>query len=168
MAFLAALVALLACGGDPTGPALGVARAISGELPRLSGPLVHGPGSLDPIAVRGRITVVNFWATWCAPCREEQPVLQSLWRDVRDEGVAVVGVNYRDDPAAARAWVREFGVGYPSVSDPDGSYAADFGFTGLPATYVADERGQLRYRFYGAVTRSALERVLAELRPDGG
>jgi cytochrome c biogenesis protein CcmG/thiol:disulfide interchange protein DsbE len=80
----------------------------------------------------------------------------------------MVGVNYRDDAAAAAQWVRHYRVAYPSVSDPDGAYAADFGFPGLPATYVADASGQLRYRFYGAVTRDSLERVLNEVGVPSG
>ena len=80
-------------------------------------------------------------------------------------GVVMVGINYNDDAAAARDWVQTFDVGYPSVSDPDGAAAADFGFPGLPATYVADATGRLRYRFYGEVTQSTLDRVLTELEP---
>lgn len=75
----------------------------------------------------------------------------------------MVGINFNDDAAAARDWVETFDVRYPSVSDPDGAAAGDFGFPGLPATYVADATGQLRYRFYGEVTQSALERILTEL-----
>ena len=160
---MAAVTTVLASCTHSSGPEFGVAQPASGPLPAVSGRTVQG-GSFGPADYRGHVTVVNFWATWCAPCRREQPQLQQVWREERRDGVVMVGVNYRDDAAAARDWVRTYDVGYPSVADPSGAYAAKFGFAGLPATYVADARGNLRYRFYGAVTQSALERVLAQLR----
>jgi DsbE subfamily thiol:disulfide oxidoreductase len=162
-AFLAlSLAALVACTADAGGSARGTAQEISGPLPQVSGRTLRG-GTFGPPDYRGKITVVNVWATWCGPCREEQPTLQQVWRDVRDEGVTMVGINYGDDAAAAEQWVRRYEVTYPSVSDPDGAYAADLGFPGLPATYIADARGDLRYRFYGAITRESLERALGEV-----
>jgi thiol-disulfide isomerase/thioredoxin len=161
-----AAAAVLASCTHSSGPTYGVAQPTSGPLPTVSGRTVQG-GTFVPAEYRGHVTVVNFWATWCAPCRREQPQLQRVWRHERGDGVVMVGVNYRDDAAAARDWVRTYDVGYPSVVDPSGSYAATFGFAGLPATYVADAQGQLRYRFYGAVTEPALERVLAQVRASG-
>lgn len=161
---LLALVSASACSPDAAVSEFGTARPASGPLPRIEGPTLQG-GSFGPAEYRGHVTVVNVWATWCSPCRREQPELQAVWERVRREGIVMVGINYNDDAAAARDWVRTFDVRYPSVSDPDGAAAVDFGFPGLPATYVADATGQLRYRFYGEVSQSALDRVLSELEP---
>jgi cytochrome c biogenesis protein CcmG, thiol:disulfide interchange protein DsbE len=153
-----------ACSRDSGASELGTARPASGPLPRIEGPTLQG-GTFGPAEYRGHVTVVNVWATWCSPCRREQPALEAVWERARHEGVVVVGINYNDDAAAAKDWVRAFDVRYPSVSDPDGAAAGDFGFPGLPATYVADASGELRYRFYGEVTQGALDRVLSELVP---
>ena len=161
---LLALAAASACTRDSGASEFGTARPASGPLPRIEGPTLQG-GSFGPAEYRGHGTVVNVWATWCSPCRREQPALQAVWERTRRMGVVMVGINYNDDAAAARDWVETFDVGYPSVSDPDGAAAGDFGFPGLPATYVADATGRLRYRFYGEVTQSTLDRVLAELQP---
>ena len=158
-----------ACTSDET-PSFGEPVAIDGALPSVSGPEIPGSGSFSPSRYQGDVTVVNFWATWCTPCREEQPVLENVWAKYQDRGVSVVGVNYKDDDAAAKEWLRTYDVSYPSVVDSTGAYASDFAFPGLPATYVADSEGRLRYRFYGAVTEqqlgSVIDEVLAE-SPDG-
>ena len=161
---LFAFASASACTRDAGSSEFGTARPASGPLPRIEGRTLQG-GTFGPAEYRGHVTVVNVWATWCSPCRREQPALQAVWERARHEGVVVVGINYNDDAAAAKDWIRTFDVRYPSVSDPDGAAAADFGFPGLPATYVADATGMLRYRFYGEVTRAALDRILSELEP---
>jgi DsbE subfamily thiol:disulfide oxidoreductase len=166
---IAALLLLLtlgstsACSRDTDTSEFGTLRPASGPLPRIEGPTLQG-GVFGPAQYRGHITVVNVWATWCSPCRREQPALQAVWERVRHDGVIMVGINYKDDDAAAIDWIETFDVGYPSVSDTEGAAAFDFGFPGLPATYVADAMGQLRYRFYGEITQGALVRVLSELQ----
>jgi thiol-disulfide isomerase/thioredoxin len=135
----------------------------SGPLPRLSGPTLTG-GTVSPADYRGKVVVVNFWAAWCGPCRVEQPILQDAWEERRDDGVFFLGIDYNDDPAAARAHVREFGVTYPSLEDPDKRITGvEFGVAGIPATIVADRRGQMRYLFVGAVSEAELTAALDEL-----
>jgi thiol-disulfide isomerase/thioredoxin len=156
-------VLLAACSSGATDDRLGL-REVSDPLPRLEGRTVAG-GTFGPADYRGAVVVVNAWATWCGPCRREQPALQRAYHRFKDRGVVFVGLNERDDDAAARAWIREFGVGYPSLSDPSGAYARDFDFVGLPDTYVADAGGTMRYAIVGQLDEdeliSAIEDVLA-------
>jgi thiol-disulfide isomerase/thioredoxin len=155
----------------------GAAIEVSGPVPDISeqaltevgvaADLPDGQVTLDYYA--GHVLVVNFWASWCGPCRKEQPGLQRLSEEYHDEGVRFIGVNFRDDAAAAREYVREFAVSYPSVQDRDGKIAHRFGIPYLPATVVAGVDGQLRYRLLGAQDevepRGSIEEILAEPAP---
>jgi len=162
-ALLAAFgLAATVCTGGSAISELGVAQEISGELPALEGATLEG-GTFGPGDYAGKVLVVNFWATWCGPCAEEQPRLQRIWEWYESRGVQMVGVNHQDNRAAAKDWVADYGVTYPSIEDPSGSYAHDFGFTGLPATFVADPEGELRYRVYGAVSEEELAQILDRL-----
>jgi thiol-disulfide isomerase/thioredoxin len=152
-------------GGGSAAPdqALG-AKAMDEPAPALAGDTVRG-GTASLADLRGKVVVVNFWATWCDPCREEQPELVQLSRDYRGRGVEFLGVTERDDTAKARAWVREFHVPYPSIVDEPGAWADDFAFFGLPDTYVIDRKGTIRWAVYGQTDANQLkgliDRVLA-------
>ena len=142
----------------------GQAVEVSGPMPTISAPTLDG-GRVTSDTYRGEVVVVNFWASWCGPCRREQPGLERLWGEYEPRGVQFVGVNFRDDPAAARTYLEEFGVTYPSVPD-DGVIAHRFGVPYLPATILVDGSGGMRYRLLGAqdeaVVRGYLEELLAE------
>ena len=142
----------------------GAAVEISGPMPRIDqDALVEG--AVSPGLYRGKVLVVNFWASWCGPCRQEQSGLQALWDEYEPAGqVQFLGIDFRDDEAAAREYVREFSVRYPSVTD-DGPLANDFGIPYLPATVIVDRSGEMRYRLLGAQpeerVRSYIEELLA-------
>jgi cytochrome c biogenesis protein CcmG, thiol:disulfide interchange protein DsbE len=138
------LTASLERGETPTAPVFSLER------------LNAQPGELSLASYRGNIVVLNFWATWCGPCRDEMPLLQESWERLRGEGVIFVGINaesLRDD---ARAFLRRYGVTYPNVYDGKGWTLGRYGLTGYPETYFIDTRGRVRFRIGGAV-RSAEE-----------
>jgi thiol-disulfide isomerase/thioredoxin len=164
-----AAVALMLLAGACTGSAgaddpLG-AKAMNEPAPALAGDTVQG-GTAALADLRGKVVVVNFWATWCAPCRAEQPELVRLSEDYRARGVEFLGVTERDDTAKARAWVKEFDVPYPSIVDAPGAWADDFAFFGLPDTYIVDRAGIIRWSVFGqtdaAQLRPLIDEVLAQ------
>ena len=133
------------------------------RLPELTGESLDGE-RLDASAYAdGNVLVINVWADWCGPCRLEQPMLVRLADRYRDEGVRFLGINYQDDRDAARAWVREFDVPYPSLFDPSGRSAADLGFPALPDTYVVDPGGTIRWVVYGETDEAELAGLIDEV-----
>jgi thiol-disulfide isomerase/thioredoxin len=120
--------------------------------------------TLRSAVFRGSITVVNIWASWCAPCRVEQPELEKVWRDFASKGVRFLGVDIRDTVAAARAHVDEFRVTYPSVADPYSLIASKYRVRLVPTTLVLDREGRVAYQITSVTHESDLARILdAEL-----
>jgi thiol-disulfide isomerase/thioredoxin len=161
---LVLLAAACSGGGSAGADDLLGAKAMNEPAPALAGDTVQG-GTVALADFQGKVVVVNFWATWCDPCRKEQPELVQLSNDYRDRGVEFLGVFERDDTAKARAWVREFDVPYPSIVDESGAWADDFAFFGLPDTYVIDRSGTIRWVVSGltdaAQLRQLIDQVLA-------
>ena len=155
-----ALVVLAACSGGDVEPGAGVSE-VTGAMPELSGTSLRGD-LVSPADYEGRVVVVNFWATWCGPCRREQPALSRVQADQGPEGAMFIGVNFRDDASAARAYLAEFGVAYPSLEDPSGSVAHRFGVPYLPATIVTDAQGEMRFRAVGEIDEPTLRELIAE------
>jgi DsbE subfamily thiol:disulfide oxidoreductase len=135
---------------------------VKGPMPRIDRGALTG-GRVAPELFQGNVTLVNFWASWCGPCRLEQPGLERLWGELQGQGVQFVGINFQDDRAAALAYLDEFDVTYPSVTDREGVLAYRFGVPYLPATVLVDARGEMRYRLVGAQTETTLRRYLTEL-----
>jgi cytochrome c biogenesis protein CcmG/thiol:disulfide interchange protein DsbE len=135
----------------------------SRPAPDFTMPDLDSGESISLSAFRGKIVVLNVWASWCLPCREEAPALQAAWEAYGGRGVQFLGSNYQDDRDAARGFIREFGITYPSVFDPSGRLAVDYGFVGLPSTFVIDSSGRIRFQFTGYMTGQKLRRVLDEL-----
>lgn len=131
--------------------------------PPLSGPTVSG-GTADLSRERGRVVVVTIWASWCAPCRSELPVLAKAYHRYRPSGVAFLGIATRDDRSGARAMLDRTGLSdVPSILDTDGSIAIDWGATGVPETFVVDRSGRIRAHRVGAVTAAWLDRAVRPL-----
>jgi thiol-disulfide isomerase/thioredoxin len=151
---------------DPTGPV-----AMNVPLPTISGRSLTG-GELSTDELRGTVSVINVWATWCRPCRREQPALARLAADYGDR-VKFMGINYRDDRVAAKRWAQEeFSVPYPSISDPDGRSAFLLKFSlGIPDTYIVDGGGTIRWAILGETdaheVQGLVDQLLAEPSPSG-
>jgi len=114
-------------------------------------PLFAG-GVLNTQSLRGKVLVVNFWASWCYPaCYEEAPRLQRVWERFRDRGVVVIGVNIQDQEEAARTFIRRFGQTFPNGMDRTGRISIDYGVYGVPETFIVDQGGRIVDKFVGAV-----------------
>lgn len=120
-------------------------------------PAVAADDTVDEVALaefEGRVVVLNFWASWCGPCRVEQPDLNEAHASVPSDEVAFLGVNIEDSEANARAHLREFDVPYPSIYDPSNRYASEFDGVGprsIPSTVFVDAEGRVAARIFGVV-----------------
>lgn len=104
---------------------------------------LDGGGNLSLASLRGKVVVLNFWASWCAPCKSEAPRLEAAWKRYRSRGVVVVGVDAQDFSVDARRFIRKHGLTYPNVHDGPGGVLPKYGVTGFPETYFVDRRGRL-------------------------
>lgn len=184
-AVMAAGLLLAACSDSPEEPAsqpVGEQGFVAGDgslvvlpeadrqpAPEVAGPTLDG-GELSLAQFKGRVVVLNVWASWCAPCRKESPDLQQVWEETRDEGSQFLGIDTRDSDAAANAFVANYGLTYPHLIDTDGRKQLGFSDTlppqSIPSTLVIDRSGRVAARALGVVTaanlRGLLEPLLAE------
>jgi thiol-disulfide isomerase/thioredoxin len=138
--------------------------------PAVSGQTIQG-GTASVTAFRGKVLVVNVWASWCAPCRAETPGLERVYRKYETRGVAFLGINVRDSKAAASSFARDYQVTYPSLYDPDGYLVAHFRDlppAAIPTTAVIDRTGRIAARFIAATTPVELTPVLDRLLGEKG
>ena len=160
----AAVVALLAVGllnKEPVTGRSGVTR-VGKPAEDFTLPLFGG-GELALSELRGRPVVINFWASWCPPCRVEALLLEGVWRLYRDQDVVFVGVNIQDGEDAGTAYLAEFGITYPNGRDVDGRTTVDYGVIGLPVTFFVARDGTVQRRWVGAISEADLLARVNEL-----
>jgi cytochrome c biogenesis protein CcmG/thiol:disulfide interchange protein DsbE len=116
---------------------------IGGPAPTFTVPRVDSPGSIDLAALRGKPVVLNFWASWCVPCKGEAKMLESAWQQYRSRGVVFIGVDYHDVTSDAKTFLERHGVTYPTVKDGSGRIADRYGVSAVPETYFIDRKGRL-------------------------
>jgi len=133
--------------------------------PLISGTTLTGQ-HLNIASWRGHTVVINFWGSWCVPCRTEAPVLARVAGDTRPLGVHFLGIDIRDNPAAGLAFERHYHIPYPSISDPGNLIAARFGATApvaTPSTYIFDAHGRIAWAYFGRTTYSQLEASVVDV-----
>lgn len=123
-------------------------------------PRLDARGELALTSLRGNVVLVNFWATWCDPCRREMPRLQKAWRRYRDQDVVFVGIDAQDFRGYARRALRRYGVTYPNAYDRKGSVLARYGGLPLPRTFVLDRRGRIVAYHFGELRDEDIARVV--------
>ncbi|MBR7827417.1 TlpA family protein disulfide reductase [Actinospica sp. MGRD01-02] len=170
-ASLAAAAVLAGCGsssGSSNGAQTGYVKVTTGisqvkaadrqAMPALSGTTLQGKSlSVD---YTGHVTVINVWGSWCTPCREEAPDFAEAYQKYHAKGVEFVGINTRDDNAAAIAYNSQFGISYPSLQDPDETLVLDLKeiipATSVPSTVIVDSSGKVAVRALGGITEPEL------------
>ena len=146
---VAAVLALLAY-GFTTEPKYILTPLIAKPAPLFTLPRFDG-GELRLEELRGKVVFLNFWASWCPPCRAEARTLEAAWQKYKNEGVVFVGANIQDRESDARAFLEEFGITYPNVIDRGNRVAIDYGVWGLPETFFIDREGRITYKHVGAL-----------------
>jgi cytochrome c biogenesis protein CcmG/thiol:disulfide interchange protein DsbE len=169
VAAFAGLVVLLAVGLG-LNPREVPSPLIGKPAPAFALPLLHAPDkTFAQQEMKGKVWVLNVWASWCPPCLEEHPVVSAL---AKTGLVPVVGLNYKDERNDALAWLRKNGDPFAfSAFDADGRIGIDYGVYGVPETYVIDRRGVIRYKRIGPLTpeisRDKVQPLLKELVREG-
>lgn len=149
---------------------LGLIRAAAGQVD--SGPApdleltTFGGQAIRFSSLRGQVVVINFWASWCIPCRQEAPILEATWRTYRERGVVFIGVDYLDTEREALAYMQKFDLTYPNGPDLGTRIAQAYRIQGVPETFFVDRGGMLRGVHIGPISEQVLvgriEALLAE------
>jgi thiol-disulfide isomerase/thioredoxin len=159
VAVLGAVVTLAMLGAPPCAPAAASGEALEALLVQSYVELVPAPAvtlrDLDgrPLTLRdlrGQVVFVNFWATWCVPCRNEMPALENLYRAYRDRGFVVVGVNFRESAGVVRGFMQELRLSFPALVDTDAAMSRAFGVRGLPVSFLLDREGRILWKAIGS------------------
>jgi thiol-disulfide isomerase/thioredoxin len=147
-------------------------EAVEADVPHrvveVKGVLLADGSPWSSTSARGSLLVVNFWASWCGPCRTEQPSLNQVARTYRGRGVRFIGINVRESRGAAQSYVEEFQIPYPSLYDQAALNAARLQAFALPSTFILDRDGVVAYRLTGKTTVEILSARLERLLAQGG
>ncbi|HEX8741516.1 MAG TPA: TlpA disulfide reductase family protein [Thermoleophilaceae bacterium] len=171
LAAAVALLGLLAYGvlsnGDDSGIDEAIADGKRPDAPELTLPRLDGPGRASLADYRGKVVVLNFWASWCEPCRDEAPLLERWHRRIAPQGATVLGVDALDADDDAREFLLSFHITYPNVRDVSGERLRPFGIAAYPETFVIDRRGRIAALVRGPVDEEFLAREVPPLLREG-
>ncbi|MBI2855630.1 MAG: TlpA family protein disulfide reductase [Chloroflexi bacterium] len=158
--------ALARSGGLPGGlgvnSAFGEVKVKKEPAPDFSLQLFDG-GSIRLSDLRGKVVLLDFWASWCAPCRKEAPVLAQIYLEYRDRGVEFVGISIWDRRDDGLDYIERFGLAYPTGVDTEGTILVDYGVTGIPEKFVIDSQGNKVRKFVGPSTVEELRGILDDV-----
>jgi cytochrome c biogenesis protein CcmG/thiol:disulfide interchange protein DsbE len=157
---IVAVVGLLAY-GFTTDPRKIPSALVGGQAPDFQLRLLDGT-MVRLSDYRARVVFLNFWASWCPPCRAEARMLEEAWRQVKDRSIVFLGVNIQDTDEGARRFMQEFGITYPNGRDPQSRIAIDYGVYGIPETFFIDRQGRITYKHIGALGAETLVQKLVE------
>ena len=115
--------------------------------------------------LQGKAVVINFWASWCPPCRIEASLIERTWRAYKNRNLIFLGVNIQDRKEDALNYIREFDITYPNGPDPTGEISIDYGVSGLPVTFFISAKGEVVRRWVGAIEKSVLISSIEEIMP---
>ena len=168
------LIPVLVFGAVGIGLAVGLTRdpgtlpsaLLDRPVPAFELPGLGGGDGLSSEDLKGRVSLVNVFASWCVPCRVEHPLMMAL----AERGVTIYGINYKDPPEQANAWLDELGNPFARIgADRSGRVGIDWGVYGVPETYLVDGAGRIRHRFVGPLQPRDVDQILlpllAELAP---
>lgn len=157
-------LALVGCASTPATPAA-TSPTIGSAAPPLVLPTLDGTQTVDLQTQRGNVVLVNFWASWCEPCKREMPALQQWHEQHADQGLAVIGVDtlYQDERAAAQGFVATNNITYPILADEVGDTSRQWLIQGLPRTYVIDRNGVVRALKLGEFTQADFDAQVVPL-----
>ena len=163
-----AFLAILAWASATSGPARGglavnertIELRADGELAPPFSMALMGGGEVDSAELRGQVVMLDFWASWCPPCRDEAPALAQVYAEYRDSGVEFVGVNLWDNAGDAEAFLLQEGHEYPNGIDDGGKIAISYGVRGIPEKFFIDADGRIVRKFSGPVGVEKLREIL--------
>ena len=148
--------------GTPTATSRSGKELVGKKAPSFVAPKVGGQlVSLENY--KNKPLVLNFWASWCPPCRDETPGMERIWRKYEDQGVVILGINVQDGEKEAERYISEFGVTFSNALDLDGSITVDYGVTGLPVTFFIDNDSVVTGRWVGSISEDRLDNWVSNL-----
>jgi cytochrome c biogenesis protein CcmG/thiol:disulfide interchange protein DsbE len=161
-----ALLTLLLSFGLSRDPTIIRSPLIGRQAPDFALRTLDGSRTVRLSELRGQVVVINFWASWCAPCRIEHPDLAGAWQRYRDRGMVLIGVAFQDRPSESRAYIAQLGGDWPQLSDPSSRTALAYGVYGVPETYVIGPDGRVAFKHIGPVDYGRLSQEITTLLPE--